>query len=222
MPEHEKKANGEVDADGDSEENNLIVNYIPPHLSEVNLRDLFLPYGTIVSCKLIMDKVTGTKRPSERVGSRAGVGVASWSAWLMFFFLVWPLVSTWITPTAGASAGWGFVRFATVDGAHKALSALNGLEFGGKTLKVSISRPRGVEPVKFVPRKHCSHFAKGSCSKGATCTFLHVACELDAACPDTACTKRHESRVATKKLPCMSSVCHEFHSFSSFGSSDIS
>jgi hypothetical protein len=47
---------------------------------------------------------------------------------------------------------------------------------------------------KFVPRKHCFNFAKGLCSKGEQCTFLHVVCEL-AACADPTCAKRHESHV---------------------------
>ncbi len=49
---------------------------------------------------------------------------------------------------AGASAGYGFVKFANDDGAHKALSALNGFQMNGKTLKVSIARPLGAKADK--------------------------------------------------------------------------
>lgn len=37
---------------------NLIVNYIPLQLSEIQLRDMFAPFGTILTCKLVMDKMT--------------------------------------------------------------------------------------------------------------------------------------------------------------------
>jgi hypothetical protein len=85
--------------------------------------------------------------------------------------------------SAGASAGWGFVKFATVDGARSALSTLNGFQFGGKSLKVAISRPRSVSPPpKFVPRKHCTQYCNGACPRGEACTFLHEDCELDAQC----------------------------------------
>jgi len=38
---------------------NLIVNYIPPSVSEAGLRDLFTAYGHIESCRLMIDKATG-------------------------------------------------------------------------------------------------------------------------------------------------------------------
>jgi RNA recognition motif-containing protein len=44
---------------GEPQNNNLIVNYIPNNLTEVDLRNLFTPYGQVVHCKLVMDKVTG-------------------------------------------------------------------------------------------------------------------------------------------------------------------
>jgi hypothetical protein len=44
-----------------SENNNLIVNYIPNNLTEVDLRNLFTPYGEISHCKLVLDKITGTR-----------------------------------------------------------------------------------------------------------------------------------------------------------------
>ena len=48
------------DAAGDEPQlNNLIVNYIPAHLTESDLRNLFTPYGTMLHCKLVLDKLTG-------------------------------------------------------------------------------------------------------------------------------------------------------------------
>eukprot|EP00005_Dracoamoeba_jomungandri_P000087 CAMPEP_0174252460 /NCGR_PEP_ID=MMETSP0439-20130205/1920_1 /TAXON_ID=0 /ORGANISM="Stereomyxa ramosa, Strain Chinc5" /LENGTH=313 /DNA_ID=CAMNT_0015332997 /DNA_START=67 /DNA_END=1008 /DNA_ORIENTATION=- len=38
--------------------NNLIINYIPPSLQEDDLRNLFMAFGKIESCKLMMDKHT--------------------------------------------------------------------------------------------------------------------------------------------------------------------
>lgn len=40
-------------------ENNLIVNYIPSDMDETQFRELFEPYGEIVSLKLVCDKATG-------------------------------------------------------------------------------------------------------------------------------------------------------------------
>jgi RNA recognition motif-containing protein len=51
---------GAAGASESEENNNLIVNYIPSSLSEVDLRNLFSPYGTIMHCKLIIDRMTGT------------------------------------------------------------------------------------------------------------------------------------------------------------------
>ena len=42
---------------------------------------------------------------------------------------------------AGASAGYGFVKFTSDEGALKAQVALNGFQLNGKTLKVSVARP---------------------------------------------------------------------------------
>ena len=38
---------------------NLIVNYLPQHMSQDEMRSLFGEYGDIESCKLIRDKITG-------------------------------------------------------------------------------------------------------------------------------------------------------------------
>ena len=39
--------------------NNLIINYIPNNLAELDLKNLFAPFGEIVHCKLVLDKITG-------------------------------------------------------------------------------------------------------------------------------------------------------------------
>jgi len=93
-------ADGGAGASSDDAQNsNLIVNYIPNNLTEMDMRNLFTPYGTIAHCKLVLDKMTG------------------------------------------ASAGYGFVKYTTDEAALKSLSALNGFQLNGKTLKVSIARP---------------------------------------------------------------------------------
>ena len=38
---------------------NLIVNYLPQNLTEEGLKQLFSPYGIVLSCKLIKDKSSG-------------------------------------------------------------------------------------------------------------------------------------------------------------------
>ena len=42
----------------------------------------------------------------------------------------------------GRSRGFGFVEMSTEEETNAAISALNGSELGGRTLKVSISKPR--------------------------------------------------------------------------------
>eukprot|EP01097_Dermamoeba_algensis_P002006 TRINITY_DN1794_c0_g1_i1.p1 TRINITY_DN1794_c0_g1~~TRINITY_DN1794_c0_g1_i1.p1 ORF type:complete len:326 (-),score=71.59 TRINITY_DN1794_c0_g1_i1:149-1126(-) len=42
-----------------NERRNLIVNYIPASLSEEALKNVFLPFGALESCKLMVDKLTG-------------------------------------------------------------------------------------------------------------------------------------------------------------------
>lgn len=41
----------------------------------------------------------------------------------------------------GRSRGFGFAEMATVEAANEAIRKFNGYEFGGRTLKVEISRP---------------------------------------------------------------------------------
>lgn len=41
------------------EQRNLIVNYLPPSVTEDGLRSLFQPYGELINCKLMIDKHTG-------------------------------------------------------------------------------------------------------------------------------------------------------------------
>ena len=41
---------------------NLIVNYLPPTMSETELRRLFAPHGTIQHVKVVTDRVSGRSR----------------------------------------------------------------------------------------------------------------------------------------------------------------
>ncbi|KAH3758491.1 ELAV like protein 2/3/4 [Pelomyxa schiedti] len=42
------------------QEPNLIVNYLPSHVNEAQFQNMFLPFGKIVSCKVVVDKRLGT------------------------------------------------------------------------------------------------------------------------------------------------------------------
>eukprot|EP01147_Barroeca_monosierra_P000368 gene370-7855_t len=42
-----------------SQRNKLIINYLPPLLTEPELKALFEPYGNMIECKLVIDKHTG-------------------------------------------------------------------------------------------------------------------------------------------------------------------
>merc|ERR1719403_664075 len=42
--------------------NNLIINYLPPEMNSSMLQDLFSNYGTIVSCKVVVDHPTGISK----------------------------------------------------------------------------------------------------------------------------------------------------------------
>jgi RNA recognition motif-containing protein len=44
------------------EHNNLLVNYIPPNIDSSMLRDLFSPHGRILSCKVVVDHVSGLSK----------------------------------------------------------------------------------------------------------------------------------------------------------------
>lgn len=43
----------------DESKTNLIVNYLPQTMTQEEIRSLFASIGTVESCKLIRDKVTG-------------------------------------------------------------------------------------------------------------------------------------------------------------------
>lgn len=46
----------------DDSKTNLIVNYLPQNMTQEEFRSLFGSIGEIESCKLVRDKITGTKR----------------------------------------------------------------------------------------------------------------------------------------------------------------
>lgn len=57
VPEKVDDAADVVDEE-EEEQTNLIVNYLPQHVSEEKLRQLFEPFGELVHVKLMLDKVT--------------------------------------------------------------------------------------------------------------------------------------------------------------------
>ena len=77
----------------------LFVDWVPPHLTESDLRELFAPFGHVTS--------------------------------------------TFITCPPGRSSGFGYVVFASMAEAERAISALNGAEIIGHRL-VAGSQPPSV------------------------------------------------------------------------------
>ncbi len=43
----------------DDSRRNLIVNYLPSNLTPGDFKNMFIPFGDIESCKIVMDKLTG-------------------------------------------------------------------------------------------------------------------------------------------------------------------
>jgi RNA recognition motif-containing protein len=116
---------GQVQAGGaEPQHNNLIINYIPSNLSEADVRNLFAPYGTVVHCKLVLDKITGALFLPHKENSKR-----DYSTIPLFF------------RRTGTSAGYGFVKYVDDESAMKAITQLNGFQLHGKTLKVSLARP---------------------------------------------------------------------------------
>jgi RNA recognition motif-containing protein len=74
--------------------NNLIVNYLPSDMTEMELSRMFMAFGTLESVKLMQD------------------------------------------PNNNTSLGYGFVKFVHPEDADKALSSMNGLRVGPKSIKV--------------------------------------------------------------------------------------
>ena len=49
----------ENDTEGNHSKTNLIINYLPPSMSEGELQSLFSEFGTVSICKLVRDRVSG-------------------------------------------------------------------------------------------------------------------------------------------------------------------
>jgi RNA recognition motif-containing protein len=81
----------------------------------------------------------------------------------------------------GASAGYGFVKYTADEGAHKALSALNGFQLNGKTLKVSIARPMHQKNEKTTlyvagSSHDCVEWSRSGACLAFNSTFTHRTC----------------------------------------------
>ena len=66
IPQAPMSDNGSVSSNGDKDmdeesKTNLIVNYLPQTMTQEEIRSLFSSIGEVESCKLIRDKVTGSK-----------------------------------------------------------------------------------------------------------------------------------------------------------------
>ena len=57
--------NANLNASYDESKTNLIINYLPPAMTQEDLRNLFSSIGELESCKLIRDKLTGKSSKLE-------------------------------------------------------------------------------------------------------------------------------------------------------------
>ena len=122
IPQAPMSDNGSVSSNGDKEmdeenKTNLIVNYLPQTMTQEEIRSLFSSIGEVESCKLIRDKVTGSKLQTSNL-------VLGWHTKIGYF--------------AGQSLGYGFVNYHRCNDATKAIQTLNGLRLQNKTIKVSL------------------------------------------------------------------------------------
>lgn len=83
----------------------LYVGNLSRQITDAQLNDLAVPYGTLVSAQVATDR------------------------------------------SSGASKGFGFVEFSNDDEARAAITALDGREVEGQTLKVNEAKPRKGEAV---------------------------------------------------------------------------
>jgi RNA recognition motif-containing protein len=78
----------------------IYVGGLPYAVTDQQLNDLFAPFGSVASARVITDKYSGQSR------------------------------------------GFGFVEMATAQEAQAAISALNGSQYGGRTLTVNEAKPQ--------------------------------------------------------------------------------
>lgn len=55
---------------------------------------------------------------------------------------------------SGRSRGFGFVEMAEEEASQNAINQLNGTEFEGRTVSVSLAKPREEKPRRFAPRNN--------------------------------------------------------------------
>jgi RNA recognition motif-containing protein len=79
---------------------NLYVSNLGFHVSDDDLKNLFSPFGSVSSAKVITDRVTGRSR------------------------------------------GFGFVEMGSEDEGKKAIKGLEGKEIEGRTISVSVAKPK--------------------------------------------------------------------------------
>ena len=79
---------------------NIFIGSLPYSTKESDLEQLFTPYGTVESVKIISDKYSGR------------------------------------------SKGFGFVEMPDANAAHKAIEALNEMDFGGRTIVVNEAKAK--------------------------------------------------------------------------------
>lgn len=116
----------------DDSKTNLIVNYLPQNMTQEEFKSLFGSIGEIESCKLVRDKITGTRKKRVcRFGLRSLNKERYPVADVRFFFFFF------LSSPSGQSLGYGFVNYVDPNDADKAINTLNGLKLQTKTIKVT-------------------------------------------------------------------------------------
>lgn len=111
---------------------NLFVYNVPPEGGDFELYQMFAPYGTILSAKVFIDKMTGL---SKGFGKLHAVILLCLSSLFLFFLSPYLTLASFCSPP-------GFVSFADNTHAQGAIAALHGRKLAGRVLKVEVKKNR--------------------------------------------------------------------------------
>ena len=91
--------------------------------------------------------------------------------------------ATIVSDAEGKGRGFGFVRFETEAAQLECVEKLNKTVIKGRTLNVRVVEkrsPSGAAPSGSGKGRPCFDFARGKCSKGASCKWAHISPAPDA------------------------------------------